>query len=312
MSNERASEFGFAPPHDGPVPYLQRIATYYQALGYGAPYEWAHYAEVPFHPLSKPLSGCRIALITTAAPFQEGAGDQGPRAPYNAKAKFYAVYSGDTSIDHDLRISHVAIDRQHTTAEDPATYFPLAELHRSAASGRIGSLAPRFHGAPTNRSHRATLEVDGPEIVARCKADAVDAAILVPNCPVCHQTASLVARLLEESGIASVVMGCAKDIVERVGVPRLLFSDFPLGNAAGRPKDAVSQAFTLELALRTLEAAPGSRTTVQSPLRWSSNADWKLDYCNIERLGPEEIRRRRAEFDQAKAQAKQLREERDT
>jgi len=311
MSNERASEFGFAPPHDEPVPYLQRIATYYQALGYGAPYEWAHYAEVPFHPLTKPLSGCRVALITTAAPFRAGAGDQGPGAPYNAKAKFYAVYSGDTSIDHDLRISHVAIDRQHTTAEDPATYFPLAELRRSAASGRIGSLAPRFHGAPTNRSHRATLEVDAPEIVARCKADAVDAAILVPNCPVCHQTASLVARLLEDSGIASVVMGCAKDIVERVGVPRLLFSDFPLGNAAGRPKDAASQAFTLELALRTLETAPGSRITVQSPLRWSSNPDWKLDYCNIERLGPEEIRHRRAEFDRAKAQAKQLREELD-
>jgi len=99
-----------------------------------------------------------------------------------------------------------------------------------------------------------------------------------------------------------------RDIVERVGVPRLLFSDFPLGNAAGRPKDAVSQAFTLELALRTLEAAPGSRTTVQSPLRWSSNPDWKLDYCNIERLGPDEIRRRREEFDRAKLQAKQLRD----
>ena len=99
----------------------------------------------------------RIALITTAAPFLAGAGDQGPGAPYNAKAKFYAVYSGDTRVDHDLRISHVAIDRQHTTAEDPATYFPLAELRRSVASGRIGSLAPRFHGAPTNRSHRATL-----------------------------------------------------------------------------------------------------------------------------------------------------------
>ena len=308
MSIERANEFGFAPTHDVPIPYLQRIRTYYQALGYGAPYEWAHYAEVPFSPLPRPLSRCRIGLITTAAPFQEGAGDQGPGAPYNAKAKFYAVYSGDTRIDHDLRISHVAIDRQHTTAEDPATYFPLAELRRSAASGRIGSLAPRFHGAPTNRSHRATLEIDGPEIVARCKADAVDAAILVANCPVCHQTVSLVARLLEQSGIASVVMGCAKDIVELAGVPRLLFSDFPLGNAAGRPKDAASQAFTLELALRTLEAAPGARTTVQSPLRWSADPDWKLDYCNIERLGPDEISRRRAEFDQAKSQAKQLRE----
>ena len=176
-----------------------------------------------------------------------------------------------------------------------------------AASGRIGSLAPRFHGAPTHRSHRTTLEVDGPEIVARCLADAVDAAILVPNCPVCHQTLGLMSRLLEQNGIASVVMGCAKDIVELVGVPRLLFSDFPLGNAAGRPGDGASQVFTLELVLRTLEAAPGPRTTVQSPLRWSADPDWKLDYCNIERLGPEEISRRRAEFDLAKSQARQVR-----
>lgn len=301
------SAFGFASPYDVPVPYLQRVRSYYQALGYDAPYDWAHYADVPFQPLGKPLSRCRIALITTAAPYQPGKGDQGPGAPYNAAAKFYTVYSGDTTQDHDLRISHVAIDRQHTTAEDPATYFPLAELRRAAAVGRIGALAPRFHGAPTNRSQRVTLEVDGPEIVARCKADAADAALLVPNCPVCHQTVSLVARLLEDSGIATVVMGCAKDIVELVGVPRLLFSDFPLGNAAGRPKDPASQAFTLELALKLLEAAPAARTTVQSPLRWDVSAEWKLDYCNIERLTPEEIQRRRADFDQGKAQAQRLR-----
>src|SRR5438105_1439027 len=87
-------------------------------------------------------------------------------------------------------------------------------------------------------------------------------------------------------------MGCAKDIVEYVGVPRFLFSDFPLGNPAGRPNDPASQAFTLELALRVLETAPGPRTTVQSPLRWSDNPDWKLDYSNIARLSPEEIARR--------------------
>jgi hypothetical protein len=308
MNNERASKYGFAATHDVPIPYLQRIREYYQALGYGAPYEWAHYADVPFHPLSAPLSKCRIALITTAAPYQSDKGDQGPRAPYNAKAKFYTVYSGDTSKDHDLRISHIAIDRKHTTAEDPATYFPLNELRRSAAAGRIGSVAPRFHGAPTNRSHRATLEIDCPEIVARCKADGVDAAILVPNCPVCHQTVSLAARLLEGNGISTVVMGCAKDIVEYVGVPRFLFSDFPLGNAAGRPNDAGSQAFTLDLALTVLEAAPTARTTVQSTLAWSESADWKLDYCNIERLTPQEIARGRIEFDKGKNYAKRARE----
>ncbi len=307
MSSERNGEFGFAPGEDAPIPYLPRIREYYAALGYGAPYEWAHYADAPFQPLRKPLAQSRIALITTAAPYQPDKGDQGPGAPYNAAAKFYQVYSGDSAGRPDLRISLVAIDRQHTRATDMAAYFPLAALRRAAEAGRIGSVAPRFHGAPTNRSHRTTLETDCPEIVARCKADGADAAILVPNCPICHQTASLAARALESAGIATVIMGSAKDIVEYVGVPRFLFTDFPLGNSAGRPHDAESQAFTLELALRLLESAPAARTTVQSPLRWSESADWKLDYCNIARLTPEEIARRRADFDRQKAVAKEVR-----
>jgi len=309
MSEPADSDFGFAPPHDAPIPYMQRIRDYYVALGYGAPYRWAHYAAVPFQPLAKPLAECRLTIVTTAAPYQPGKGDQGPGAPYNAAAKFYRVYSGDTACDHDLRISHVGIDRKHTTAEDPGTWFPLPELRRAAARGRIGPLAPRFHGLPTNRSHRVTLEVDCPEVVARCRADGVDAAILVPNCPVCHQSAALCARQLEDAGIATVVMGCAKDIVEYVGVPRLLFSDFPLGNAAGRPKDPESQAFTLALALRVLETAPGPRTTVQSPLVWSPDPAWKLDFQNVERMSPEDIARRRAEFDQQKQVATRMRED---
>jgi D-proline reductase (dithiol) PrdB len=151
----------------------QRIRDYYQALGYGAPYRWAHYTEVPFQPLQKPLSRCRVALITTAAPYQPGKGDQGPGAPYNAAAKFYAVYSGDTAIDHDLRISHVAIDRAHTTAEDSNTWF-----------------APHFHGAPTNRSHRTTIERDCPELLARCRADAVDSAVPRVSLSFAHRSLS--------------------------------------------------------------------------------------------------------------------------
>jgi Glycine/sarcosine/betaine reductase selenoprotein B (GRDB) len=179
--SEAERDFGFAPEEDAPIPYRQRIRDYYQALGYGAPYRWAHYAEVPFYRAEKPLSECRVALVTTAAPYQPGKGDQGPGAPYNAAAKFYEVYSGDSARDHDLRISHVGYDRTHTTAEDPNTWFPLPALRRAAAAGRIGEVAPRFHGAPTNRSHRATLDKDCPELLARCRADRVDAALLVAN-----------------------------------------------------------------------------------------------------------------------------------
>jgi len=126
---------------------------------------------------------------------------------------------------------------------------------------------------------------------------------------VCHQTVSLVARHLEANGLPTVIMGCAKDIVEYCGVPRFLFSDLPLGNSAGRPFDAESQALTLELALRVLETAPAARTTVQSPLRWRDDAAWKLDFSNLDRMTPEQIAERRKEFDEIKAIAKAKRDE---
>jgi D-proline reductase (dithiol) PrdB len=120
---------------------------------------------------------------------------------------------------------------------------------------------------------------------------------------------SLAARHLEAHGLPTVIMGCAKDIVEHCGVPRFLFSDFPLGNAAGRPFDVESQALTLELALRVLETAPAARTTVQSPLRWREDASWKLDFSNLDRMTPEQIAERRREFDEIKAIAKTKRDE---
>jgi hypothetical protein len=112
---------------------------------------------------------------------------------------------------------------------------------------------------------------------------------------------SLVSRHLEANGIPTVIMGAAKDLVEHCGVPRFLFSDFPLGNSAGKPHDAESQAQTLELALRVLETAPGPRTTVQSPQRWNDDASWKLDYNNLATLTPEDLEERRKEFDVVKA-----------
>ncbi len=295
---------GFAPDYDSAIPYMRRTREYYAAIGYTTPYRWAHYLDAPFTALTKPLSQSRVSLITTAAPFQPGKGDQGPGAAYNGSAKFYQVYSGDTAVDHDLRISHLGYDRTHTSATDPGTWNALPALRRAAAAGRIGEVAPRFHGAPTNRSHRVTVETDAPEMLARLREDRADVAVLVPNCPVCHQTVSLTARYLEANGIPTVVMGCAKDIVEHAAVARFLFSDFPLGNSAGKPHDVASQDQTLELALQVLESASGPQTTRQSPIRWSASGDWKLDYLNLDRISADELARRRAEFDRQKELAR--------
>lgn len=118
----------------------------------------------------------------------------------------------------------------------------------------------------------------------------------------------LVARHLEANDLPTVIMGCAKDIVEHCGVPRFVWSDFPLGNSAGRPFDRESQALTLELAFRLLEHAPGPRTTVASPLAWTADPTWKTKYLDVSKLSPDEIAARRKEFDVVKAVARAKRE----
>lgn len=173
-------EITFAPDDDIPIRYMDRTREYYRTLGFG-PYRWAHFTDAPFTPPSMPLARARVALITTAAPFQPEAGDQGPRALYNASAKFYQVYSAPVDSKPDLRISHVGYDRASTLPEDINAYFPLARLQEAVAAGRISSLTARFHGAPTNRSHRVTMETDAPELLRRCREDGADAAVLVPS-----------------------------------------------------------------------------------------------------------------------------------
>lgn len=303
----KTSELEFAPEQDQPVRYIERTRSYYLGLGYENPYVWAHYVEVPFTPLKKPLAQSVLGLISTAVPYDSDKGPQGQGAPYNSTAKFYEPYQQSIEGKVDLRIAHVGIDRKNANMEDSNCWFPLEAAKRAAATGEVGALSPHFYGLPTNRSQRHTLEIDAPRILEMLQADGVNVAVLIPNCPICHQSQSLLARYLEAAGISTVVMGAAKDIVECCGVPRLLFSDFPLGNAAAKPNDVASQDLNFQLALRLLESTPAPRTTVQSPLRWSDNSSWKMDYSNLDRLSSQEITRLREEAEQARITARELR-----
>ena len=171
----------FAKPQDMPVRYMQRLRDYYLALGYDNPYRWAQYSQVPFCPLNKSLDASRVGLVTTAAPYKPDAGEQGARAPYNAAAKFYQVYSSPSDQDQFLGISHLGYDRVYSTAEDINAFFPLVALREAAALGRIGDLAPRYYGAPTNRSQVTTIRQDCADVLQMMREDEVDLAILVPS-----------------------------------------------------------------------------------------------------------------------------------
>jgi D-proline reductase (dithiol) PrdB len=287
-----------------PIEYMARTREWYLALGYDNPYQWAHHDRRAVCEAWQTAQPGHRRTCHHRRSLSAGQGRTRPRCAYNGEAKFFSVWSKPVTPAPDVRISHIAYDRKHTSARDANCWFPLRELKDAAARGDIGAIAPRVHGFPTNRSQRTNVEVDAPALLAAVRKDGADAAILVPNCPVCHQSVSLAARHLEANGIATVIMGCAKDIVEHCGVPRFVFSDFPLGNAAGRPCDRTSQRLTMALALDLLETATGPRTTLTSPLEWSPDHAWKLDYSNPARVPPDELARKRAEFDRVKQEAR--------
>ena len=182
----------------------------------------------------------------------------------------------------------------------------------AAFVGPFWSKAPKQRSAswPVSythlRAHETSLHLVCRLLLDALKHDQAEAAILVPNCPVCHQSATLAARHLEEADIPTVVMGCAKDIVESAGAPRFIFSDFPLGNGAGKPHDKASQRETLALAFNLLENAKSPETII-NPQVWSRDHSWKDDYSNPEKLSSEELAQKRAAFDAGKQAAKSVR-----
>lgn len=107
--------------------------------------------------------------------------------------------------------------------------------------------------------------------------------------------------MLEENGIATVVIGSALDIITHCGTPRFLFNDLPLGNPLGVPYDKAMQYQSVKMGLELIETATEPGTVVKTPFQWENDA-WREVYGRVDdsnreqlkRMG-EENRRRRAE-----------------
>ncbi|PLX89341.1 MAG: hypothetical protein C0618_01445 [Desulfuromonas sp.] len=134
---------------------------------------------IPWTPLSRPLSHCRVALVTTAGvhhhgqkPFdmQDEEGDPGFRALDGA------------TITNDYRITHDYYD--HTDAEkDLNVVFPLERLREFHREGVIGELVGThygFMGHVTGRHLPVLVEQTAVEVANRLKKDGVDLVLLSP------------------------------------------------------------------------------------------------------------------------------------
>ncbi len=252
------------------VEYMRAVTERYKSLGY-APYRWVRAEDAPaWQPLAKPLAAARVGLLTTAGAYALG------QAAYHYKDDTSLRRIPSSTPDGQLRFSHVTENFLVDARRDPGCVLPLAALRTLVAERVVGSLAEDVFSCMGGvYSQRRVREEVAPALLEAFKAQQVDAVLLVPMCPVCHQSACIVARHLEASGIPTMCLGSALDILQSGRPPRAAFVDYPLGHTSGKAFDPVDQLGIVRAALRGLEAMTQPGEILRLPNRWSESDDWR-------------------------------------
>ncbi|MBI2906766.1 MAG: hypothetical protein HYX92_03805 [Chloroflexi bacterium] len=130
------------------------------------------YETGPWTPLSKPLSQCKVAIVTTGGVYVDG------DKPFDVTGDWsFRVLPRGTARER-FRIAHEKYDLTGVL-EDINTVFPVDTLKELEASGAIGCLAETnyaFMGFIPQPE--GLIGETAPEVARRLKADGVDAVVI--------------------------------------------------------------------------------------------------------------------------------------
>jgi D-proline reductase (dithiol) PrdB len=214
------------------VAHLSDLPLKYRLLIQGYPFRRVDWR--PGTHLQKPLSEARVALITTAGLYLPG------QKPFDQSFRhddcsFREIPAGTTVAELQIGQSSDAFDHRGIEA-DRNLALPIDRLRELIAAGIVGGTAPRHFSIMGSIIAPARLiSESGPEIAHLLHEDNVDAVLLAPVCPFCHQAAGLLQSIIEKSGIATVSISLLLDVTGHLEPPRVLVVDRPLGYPLGEP-----------------------------------------------------------------------------
>ncbi len=139
--------------------------------------------EIPFTPVTKPLSECKVALLTTAGvsmrddePFDMEYERQNPTRGDSSYRKLRGVASAN-----DIEANHLHIDTGYIE-RDLNVALPIARLGELVEEGVVGSAAQTHYsimGFQGNDSSKLEKE-SAPEIAKSLLSEEVDLFLLAP------------------------------------------------------------------------------------------------------------------------------------
>ncbi len=134
----------------------------------------------PWVALDKPLSQCKVALVTSAGLHLRD--DQPFTRDTPGGESTYRVIPSDCD-PFDVVQSHFSIGFDHTGIyRDLNVTFPVDRLRELKDRGDIGSLSDNYYSfMGALRDASTVINETGPEVARRMKAEGVDVALLTPT-----------------------------------------------------------------------------------------------------------------------------------
>jgi D-proline reductase (dithiol) PrdB len=130
----------------------------------------------PFTPLPRPLSACRLAIVTTAGLHRRG------DRPFGPGEQSYRTIPADTPAA-DILQSHTSLGFDRVPImRDLNISFPMDRLRELVARGELGGTGPHhysFMGAL--RDVRRVQEETGAEVGRRLRDEGVQVALVTPT-----------------------------------------------------------------------------------------------------------------------------------
>src|SRR5690606_13108205 len=128
--------------------------------------------------LQKPVSQCKVALVSTAGVHLKS--DEPFDVDNPAGDPSFRLIPKDVT-EQELTVTHIYIDTKFAKT-DPSIVFPLQQLKKAAADGKIGVASNVNIGLNGGILDTAIAEKDFiPKVVELFNNEGIDAALLVPG-----------------------------------------------------------------------------------------------------------------------------------
>ncbi len=223
-----------------------------------ANYPWVENVHSPFTPVRRALPMLNLALISSAGAYIDG------MDPFDIESRDGDMNFVELPVEvesGDLRYAARGYDPA-AVIEDRNSQIPIDRLTEYQENAVIGGLNNVWWSVSSHipNAQRVAGEL-GPKIAERLKRYNIQAALLIPASPLCHQTLAIVARAIEQSGTPTIMISVDPKRTDKSRPPRTAYYKGEFGSVAGKPNWREYQLRVLDESLRWIETfdQPGSR-----------------------------------------------------